>query len=112
MPAEPDLAETVAATDAAKPASGGEGASGSADGPSWPDDAAEAAFLGEARERGEVVAPAKAKEDIPDETDAKALPTLDALVQRIPPEIRETLEDLFRAKFVRVQRVPKKALKA
>jgi hypothetical protein len=39
------------------------------------------------------------------------LPPLDELVKRIPPEVRETLEDLFRARFVTVKRVPKKALK-
>ena len=77
----------------------------------WPDESAESAFLSEARERGETVTPAKAKVEIADETDAKALPSLDELVQRIPPEIRETLDDLFRAKFTKVKRIPAKALK-
>lgn len=114
--ADPDLSETVAPTAATAPERGAdapapiEGAEGG-EGPSWPDASAEAAFLSEARDRGETVAPAKAKAEIADETDAKALPPLDALVQRIPAEVRDTLEDLFRAKFVRVQRVPKKALK-
>lgn len=81
--------------------------------PAWPDDAAESAFLAEARDRGEVVKPARATEDAAEEhADAKALPSLDALVNRIPAEVRDTLEDLFRAKFVKVQRVPKRALKA
>ncbi len=44
-----------------------------------------------------------------EETPVK-LPPLDDLVQRIPPEVRELMDELFRAKFVRVQRVPKKAL--
>jgi hypothetical protein len=44
-----------------------------------------------------------------EETPAK-LPSLDELVQRIPPDVRELMDELFRAKFVRVQRVPKKAL--
>jgi hypothetical protein len=44
-----------------------------------------------------------------EETPAK-LPPLDELVQRIPSEVRELMDELFRAKFVRVQRVPKKAL--
>ena len=44
-----------------------------------------------------------------EETPAK-LPPLDDLVQRIPPGVRELMDELFRAKFVRVQRVPKKAL--
>jgi hypothetical protein len=114
---DPDLSETVAPTAATAPERGAEGAAPSegvdgGEGPNWPDASAEAAFLAEAKDRGETVAPAKAKAEIADETDAKALPALDALVQRIPAEVRDTLEDLFRAKFVRVQRVPKKALKA
>jgi hypothetical protein len=76
----------------------------------WPDDTAEAAFLAEARERGEVPVPAKAREEIAEETDARPLPALEGLVQRLPAEVRETLEDLFRARFVRVTRVPRKAL--
>jgi hypothetical protein len=32
-------------------------------------------------------------------------------VKRIPPEVREVLDDLFRAKFTAVRRVPKKSLK-
>jgi hypothetical protein len=43
----------------------------------------------------------------PEETDAAKvpLPSLDSLVSRIPAEVRETLEDLFRAKFTVVRRV-------
>lgn len=80
-------------------------------GASWPDDSAESSFLAEARERGEPIASAKAKDEIADETDAKSLPPLSELVNRIPAEVRETLEDLFRARFVTVKRVPKRALK-
>lgn len=76
------------------------------------DEAAEAAFLSEARERGEVVATARPAESVEEVVDSKALPPLDELVKRIPPEVRETLEDLFRAKFVTVRRVPAKALNA
>lgn len=79
---------------------------------SWPDESAETAFLAEARDRGETVAPAKAREEIPDETDPKALPPLDELVQRIPVEVRDVLDDLFRAKFTKVRRIPAKALKS
>lgn len=80
------------------------------DGPVF-DESAEAAFLAEARERGEkvtTVRPADAAEEV---SDNKALPPLDELVKRIPPDVRETLEDLFRARFVAVRRVPAKALK-
>ena len=73
------------------------------------DETAESAFLGEAKERGEVVAP-RPREEV-EESDPKALPPLDDLVNRIPADVREVLEDLFRARFVSVKRFPKKALK-
>lgn len=81
-------------------------------GSAWPDESAEAAFLADARERGETVVAVKSGEEPPEETDGKALPPLDELVKRISPEIRETLEDLFRARFVAVKRLPRKAFKA
>lgn len=79
----------------------------------WPDESAESAFLSEARERGESV-PARppANAETTEDVDPKSLPALDDLVNRIPEEVRETLEDLFRARFVSVKRVPKQALKA
>jgi hypothetical protein len=76
----------------------------------WPDDSAEGAFLGEARERGEHVVAVAAVEAV-EETETKSLPPLDAMVKRLSPDVREMLDDLFRAKFVTVRRVPKKALK-
>lgn len=82
------------------------------EGANWPDESVESAFLAEARDRGEAIAPARAKEDSADETDAKVLPPLNELVNRIPAEVREALEDLFRARFVTVKRVPKRALKS
>jgi hypothetical protein len=42
----------------------------------------------------------------------KNLPKLDDLINRIPADVRDTLEDLFRVKFVKVARSPKKALKS
>lgn len=80
--------------------------------PVWPDDAVESAFLAEAKERGEVSAPPKPPEDAGEEDDPKAMPAIGDLVAKIPPPVREALEDLFRAKFVRVVRVPRKVLKA
>lgn len=78
----------------------------------WPDDAAESAFLAEARERGEPVKATPAAVEMAEEAvDPKAMPKLDDLVNRIPADVREALEDLFRARFVRVQRVPKRVLK-
>lgn len=47
-----------------------------------------------------------------EEIDSKPLPALDDLVQRIPADVRDVLEDLFRARFVSVRRVPRKALKS
>ena len=76
----------------------------------WPDDAAESSFLAEARERGEVVVPKKA-EDATEEAETSPMPPLNELVERIPAEVREVLDDLFRARFVTVKRVPKRALK-
>jgi hypothetical protein len=76
----------------------------------WPDESAEAAMLSELRTRGEAAKPAAAVEAI-EETDPKNLPPVDSLVGRIPAGIRETLDDLFRARFVRVVRVPKTSLK-
>lgn len=76
----------------------------------WPTD--EPVFSAEARERGEAVA--TASRPLPPteaEIEKSPLPPLDELVQRIPAEVRETLEELFRVKFTNVQRVPAKHLK-
>jgi len=77
----------------------------------WPDESAESAMLSELRSRGEPAMPAPAATEAVEETDPKNLPSLDELVQRIPAGVREVVDDLFRAKFVRVTRVPKQALK-
>lgn len=102
----------VAATERPDAVEAAPPASSDAEGASWPDESVESAFLAEARDRGEPVAPTRAKEDIAEETDAKALPPLNELVNRIPADVREALEDLFRARFVTVKRVPKRALKS
>ncbi len=82
----------------------------------WPTEAAEAEFLGEARERGEVQSeptgrPGATAPD-PSVTEEKTgpLPELDSLVSRLDPAVRQTLDELFRARFVSVRRVAKKAL--
>jgi len=77
---------------------------------SWPDEAAESSFLAEARGRGETVVAVKPQEN-PDDSDPQSMPALDELVQRIPAEVRATLDDLFRAKFTKVRRIPRNALK-
>lgn len=79
--------------------------------PDWPDDSAESAFRAEAKERGEAVVPARPVEEEAEPADTKPLPALNDLVSRIPAEVRDALEDLFRARFVAVKRVPAKALK-
>ncbi|MEO7412007.1 MAG: hypothetical protein ABIZ81_01505, partial [Opitutaceae bacterium] len=82
----------------------------------WPDETAEASFMAEARERGETLSPAPAarspESDELAERDPKNLPGLDELVGRLSPELRETLDDLFRAKFTSVRRLPVKAFKS
>lgn len=40
------------------------------------------------------------------------LPSLDELVQRIPTEVRDTLDELFRVKFVSVKRASPSSLKS
>ena len=50
-------------------------------------------------------------EDGPEPDPATPLPPLEDLVQRIPAPARELMEELFRARFVAVKRLPKSALK-
>ena len=99
-----DAADAVAATKAAALENGAN---------VWPDENAEAAFIAEARQRGEPVVAAVLTDDAADERedDKKSLPALADLMQRLSPEVRETLDDLFRAKFTTVRRIPKKVLK-
>ncbi len=47
-----------------------------------------------------------------DATNEKPLPPMDALVARLPEQVSEALESLFRARFTRVTRVPGSALEA
>ena len=85
------------------------------EGPAWPDEASESAMRVEISERGETLSSKAAREaaEIANEEAAekKNLPKLDDLVERIPADVRDTLEELFRVKFVKVARSPKKALK-
>ncbi len=77
----------------------------------WPDESAEAAFIAEEKAKGEP-GPARGRPaDPPEEADLAPLPPLAELVDRIPADVRETLEDLFRARFVTVKRIPRRALK-
>lgn len=96
-----DASEAVAATSGS---AAGEGAPNA-----WPDESAESAMLSELRERGEKPVAVVVTEPI-GENETKPLPSLDELVKRLPPDVREALDDLFRVKFVRVTRLPQKAL--
>ena len=81
--------------------------------PTVPGDEAEASFLAEARERGEDVASvAAALAAAESEEEKSSLPPLEELVQKLPAELRDTLDDLFRARFVKVIRVRKRDLPA
>jgi hypothetical protein len=42
---------------------------------------------------------------------AGPLPALDGVIEQIPADVRATLDELFRARFVRVQRIQESALK-
>lgn len=81
--------------------------------PVGPGEGEEAAFLAEQR----TIEPAGMRRgangaQADDEGDATApLPPLEDLVNRIPAETRALMDELFRAKFVTVKRVPKSALK-
>jgi len=80
--------------------------------PAWPGEAEEASFLagergsanGAAPTGGPAATPAP-HVDTAEVADISPPPPLEELVQRIPPEIREAMEELFRAKFTRVTRV-------
>jgi hypothetical protein len=74
----------------------------------WPDESAEVAMLSELNERGEK--PALTATEPVEETDTSDLPPLDELVRRLSPEVRATLDDLFRVRFIAVRRVPQNVL--
>lgn len=76
-----------------------------------PGEETERAMLAELRERGEAAAPARPAEVASEETPAR-LPPLDELVPKLKPEVRELLDELFRARFTAVRKVPAKALKS
>ncbi len=80
--------------------------------PSGPSVDEEEAFLAEqATSEGTLPVPAAASPTKNVEAQAP-LPPLDQLVKRISPDIRATLDELFRAKFVEVRRVPSSAYKS
>jgi hypothetical protein len=111
-----DAIEAVAPAEERKNSGDGSGgespvlASGEEENAPWPM-GDEAAFLSEARERGETVVPVAASASEELAVEKGALPSVDEMVARLPAEVRTTLDDLFRAKFTAVRRVPAKVLK-
>jgi hypothetical protein len=81
-----------------EPVSTGAGGAPAEEAAPWPSTADESAFLGQ-RETAPVGAPA-AGEPVPEK-----LPSLDELVRRVPPNVRELLDDMFRAQFSTVRRL-------
>ncbi len=67
-------------------------------------------LLAQEREMG-IITPAQEHLEAPEETKAD-LPPMEDLVNRIPAPARELMEELFRARFVTVKRMPKSALKS
>ncbi len=93
-------------------------AAGEDDGP--PPEALEAQMRAElaARDERPAASPAarraaSASDEDEDGGSAKTpLPELDALVARLPAEVRDTLDELFRARFVAVKKLPRKHFQA
>jgi hypothetical protein len=79
------------------------------DAPAGPSTEEESAFLAQERAM-DIVTPALMPTDRPEE-EPSDLPPMEDLVRRIPVPARELMEELFRARFVTVKRVPQSALK-
>ncbi len=79
------------------------------DAPAGPSSEEEAAFLAQEREMG-IVTPALMHTESPPE-ESGGLPPMEDLVKRIPMPTRDLMEELFRAKFITVKRIPQSALK-
>lgn len=93
----------------------GEGEDAGEDGaPEWPDEAVESAMRAEIADREVAPAPAarRARSQRSDTLEGGPLPPLEELVGRIPAGVREILEDLYRAQFQGVRRIPAAVLKA
>ena len=90
-----------------------------ADDRGWPDEATEDAMRAEIENReggvggaeAAIAAARGARDEAPVDT-GPPLPSVDTVVGRIPAKVRETLDELFRARFDVVRRVPESALKS
>lgn len=82
-----------------------------AEAPVGPSPEEEASFLSEQSFQEAASAPLSVAAGPEAEAPIGPLPALEDLVKRIPAPARELMDELFRAKFVNVKRVPKAALK-
>ena len=80
------------------------------DAPAGPPSEEESAFLAQ-DETGESASRLTPQALSPEEKDLPSLPPLEDLVNRIPAPTRALMDELFRARFVTVKRVPRSALK-
>ncbi|HVW21293.1 MAG TPA: hypothetical protein VHC86_08760 [Opitutaceae bacterium] len=104
----PETGPVSAAPAPPAPAAAPDGA-GPDEGPNWPGEADESAFLAAARESGEEAPPRLPAAPAPEEP-AGSLPPLEELAGRVPPAVRAALDELFRAKFSAVRRIPAEAI--
>ncbi len=91
--------------------SGGDEGFSDEDGPRWPDENEEAAVLAERAAPTtirEQIDHAEAERQAEEADSVRDLPELDALVARLPAAVRDGLEELFRAKYTKVRRLPKR----
>ncbi|MEO6994836.1 MAG: hypothetical protein ABI273_14605 [Lacunisphaera sp.] len=79
------------------------------DAPIGPSSDEEAAFLAGEGGGGSVPLVAISTPEVED--DRGELPPMEDLITRIPGAARELIEELFRARFITVKRIPKSALK-
>ena len=82
-----------------------------ADAPVGPGSDEESEYLGGETGVGELPLAAPAANEVEEEVPAGELPELEELNGRIPPEVLAVMDELFRAKFSKVQRVSAKHLK-
>lgn len=80
------------------------------DAPVGPSAEEEAEFLAGEESGSAIIAPPREVKAEPEE-ESSPLPPMEDLINRIPAPARELMEELFRARFVTVKRLPKTALK-
>lgn len=80
----------------------------------WIDEEREAAMKAamevEEAQRHATAAPNRRKEEVRDTLDGGPLPELEEMIAKVPAELKEAMDELFRAKFQSVKRVPQAVL--